>query len=135
MAKKLGISRSEMLRMREQGMSNRDIAKCLEIHVATVYNHIGPQGGAMENMAAFDEPKAKAVETPKETAKAVPRAVDSLKSVYEVLASADGEFRAEVDWENKCVSVFDCTVSFEQLGALAIFIVGLASKIEKSVNN
>jgi DNA-binding CsgD family transcriptional regulator len=46
MAHKIGISKSEMLRMREQGLSNRDIAKCLDIHFATVYNYIGPQGGA-----------------------------------------------------------------------------------------
>ena len=45
MARKLDISKSEMLRMREEGLSNRDIAKCLDIHYATVYNWIGPQGG------------------------------------------------------------------------------------------
>lgn len=46
MAKKVGVSTREMLQMREQGLSNRDIANLLEIHIATVYNHIGPQGGA-----------------------------------------------------------------------------------------
>lgn len=135
MSRKIDVSKSEMLRMRAEGLSNKDIAKCLEIHPATVYNYIGPQGGRMDNLAAFAEPKPKAVETPKEEPKAVPKAVDNLKSVYEVIASVDGEFRAEVDWENGCVSIFDTTVSFEQLEGLAIFIVCLASKIEKSVKN
>lgn len=135
MARKIGVSKSEMLRMREEGLSNRDIARCLEIHPATVYNYIGPQGGRMEGLAAFDEPKPQKVETPTEEPKAVPKAMENLKSVYEVIASADGEFRAEVDWESQCVSVMDYTVSFEQLEALAIFVVCLAQKIEKSVKN
>lgn len=45
MSKKVGISKSEMLQMREQGMSNRDIANVLEISKATVFRYIGPQGG------------------------------------------------------------------------------------------
>lgn len=133
--KRIGVSKSEMLRMRAEGLSNRDIAKLLEIHIATVYNHIGPQGKRMDNLAAFDEPKPKEVETPKEEPKSIPKAVDNLKSVYEVIASVDGEFRAEVDWENGCVSIFDTTISFKQLEGLAIFTVCLASKIEKSVKN
>lgn len=46
MARKCGVTKSEMLQMREQGLSNRDIAKCLEISYATVARYIGPQGGA-----------------------------------------------------------------------------------------
>jgi predicted transcriptional regulator len=133
MATKIGVSKSEMLRMREQGLSNRDIANCLGIHFATVYNYIGPQGGRMESLAAFDEPKPKTAEIPKEEPKPVPKAVDNLKSVYEIFASTDGEFRAEVDWENECVSIFDAVFTFEQLGTLAMFVVGLATKIEKSI--
>ena len=130
MAKKIGVSKSEMLRMREQGLSNRDIAKCLEIHVATVYNHIGPQGGRMDNLAAFDEPKSKEVETPKEEKKPSPRAVDSLEMVYEVVKSGDGTFRAELDYESKCVAILDSTIEFEQLAELATFIIGLAGRVD-----
>ena len=130
MAKKLGISKSEMLRMREQGLSNRDIAKCLDIHFATVYNYIGPQGGRMENLAAFDEPKPKEVETPKEEPKPSPKAVDSLEMVYEVVKSGDGTFRAELDYESKCVAILDSTIEFGQLAELATFIIGLASRVD-----
>lgn len=73
MARKLGVSKSEMLQMREQGLSNRDIARILEIHRATVYNYIGKQGVRMDTLAAFDEPKPKEVETPKDETKAPPQ--------------------------------------------------------------
>ena len=130
MAHKIGVSKNEMLQMREQGLSNRDIANLLEIHIATVYNHIGPQGGRMDNLAAFDEPKTKEVETPKEEHKPSPRAVDSLEMVYEVVKSADGTFRAELDYESKCVAIFDSTIEFNQLAELATFIIGLASRVD-----
>lgn len=130
MARKLtDITKSEMLRMREQGLSNRDIAKCLDIHYATVYNYIGKQGKRMENLAAFNEPKKERVETPTEEVKTSPRAMDSLEMVYEVVKSADGNFRADVDYENKCVSVLDSTFGFDQLAELATFIIGLTSRI------
>lgn len=126
---KLGISKSEMLQLREQGLSNRDIAKVLDIHFATVYKYIGPQNGRMENLAAFNDPKPKEVETPKEEQKPSPRAVDSLEMVYEIVKSADGTYRAELDYENKCVSILDSTVEFDQLAELATFIIGLASRV------
>lgn len=129
MAKKIGVSTREMLQMREQGLSNRDIAKCLDIHVATVYNRIGKQGMRMDNLAAFDEPKKEKVETPKEAPNPNPKAVDSLEMVYEVVKSADGTFRAELDYENKCVSVLDSTIEFDQLAELATFIIGLAGRV------
>ena len=128
--KKLDVSKSELLQMREQGLSNRDIANLLEVHVATVYNHIGPQGGRMDSLAAFDEPKPQAVETPKEEQKPSPRAVDSLEMVYEVLKSADGTFRAEVDYESKCVAILDSTIEFDHLAELATFIIGLAGRVD-----
>lgn len=129
MAKKIEVSRSEMLQMREQGLSNKDIANVLEISVATVFRHIGAQGGRMESLAAFNESKPKEVETPKEEQKPAPKAVDSLEMVYEIVKSADGTYRAEVDYESKCVSILDSTIAFEQLAELATFIIGLAGRV------
>ena len=131
MARKLtDITKSEMLRMREQGLSNRDIAKCLDIHPATVYNYIGKQGKRMENLAAFNEPKKEKVETPTEEQKAPPKVVDSLEMVYEIVKSADGTYRAELDYESKCISIFDSIIEFDQLAELATFIIGLTSRIQ-----
>ena len=42
-----------MLQMREQGLSNHDIAKSLDISVSTVKRYIGKQGCRMERLAAF----------------------------------------------------------------------------------
>ena len=81
MARKCGVTKSEMLQMREQGLSNRDIAKCLEISYPTVVRYIGPQGGRVEGLAAFKEEKPEKVESPKEEQKASPKAVDSLEMV------------------------------------------------------
>lgn len=129
MAKKIEVSQSEMLHMREQGLSNKDIANVLEISVATVFRYIGPQGGRMESLAAFNEPKPEKVETHMEEHKPATKAVDSLEMVYEIVKSADGSFRAEVDYESKCVSILDSTIAFEQLAELSTFIIGLAGRV------
>lgn len=129
MARKCGVTKSEMLQMREQGLSNRDIAKCLDISYATVCRYIGPQGGRVEGLAAFKEDKPKKVESPEEEQKASPKAVDSLEMVYEVVKSADGSYRAEVDYESKCVSILDSTIEFDRLAELATFIIGLAGRV------
>ena len=128
--KKLGVSKSEMLQMREQGLSNRDIAKLLEIHIATVYNHIGPQGGRIENLAAFDEPKPKEVETPKEETKDSPKAVDSLEMICETVRSANGTYQAEIEYELEIVKLLGSPISFGGLAELATFIIGLASRVD-----
>lgn len=129
MARKVGVTKSEMLQMRAQGLSNKDIAKCLDIHVATVYNYIGKQGERMESLAAFNEQKPQEVETPKEEKKPSPRAVDSLEMVYEILKSADGTYRAEVDYETKEVYILDYSIQFDKLAELATFIIGVASRV------
>ena len=46
MARRICVSRNEMLQLREQGYSNADIANVLEISKATVLRYIGKQGGA-----------------------------------------------------------------------------------------
>ena len=131
MARKINdISKSEMLRMRAEGLSNRDIAKCLDIHYATVYNYIGPQGGRMDNLAAFDEPKPKEVETPKEEPKTAPRAVDSLVAIAETVRSTNGTYQAQIDYELEVVEVLGSTISRDELAELATFIIGLAGRVE-----
>lgn len=131
MSKKLGVSKSEMLELRNSGLSNDDIANVLEISRATVFRYIGPQGGRMEKLAAFEAPKEKEEETPMEEVKPTPRAVDTLTVAYEILRSANGTFRAEVDHEDKCVIIGGNTYGFDTLAELATFIVGLAGRVER----
>ena len=72
------------------------------------------------------------METPNEEPKSAPRAVDTLSMVYEAVKSADGSFRAEIDYESNTISILDETIAFEQLAELSTFIIGLASRIEQN---
>lgn len=144
MARKLGVTRSEMLQLREQGLSNDDIAHVLEISRATVFRYIGKQGGRMENLAAFNEPKKEKVETPKEEPKAPPKAVDRLITLRETFASADLNFSAQLDYGlEECTFTGHCLeedteamiqpqfrITFDKLPELVTFIIGLASRVE-----
>ena len=44
MKRKLELSVAEMRQLRNDGYSNKDIARILDISTATVYNYIGKQG-------------------------------------------------------------------------------------------
>lgn len=57
MRKKLDITAAELRELREQGLSNHDIAKMLDISYATVLRYIGKQNCRMERLAAFGENK------------------------------------------------------------------------------
>lgn len=55
MKKRLELSVSEIRQLREDGYSNKDIARILDISVATVYNYIGKQGCRIPSAtASFD---------------------------------------------------------------------------------
>jgi predicted transcriptional regulator len=64
MRRKIDVTAAEMLQLREQGMSNHDIAASLDISVATVRRYIGKQDGHMEGLSAFkNTPSRKELET------------------------------------------------------------------------
>lgn len=129
MKRRLDISKSEMLQLREQGLSNRDIAKCLEISVQTVRNYIGAQRRRMDNLAAFDTPKIKPPEQQIQGNAQPPRAVDKLEVAYEIVKSADGTFDASLDYESKTLSLCNSSIAFDKLPELVTFVVGLAARV------
>lgn len=47
---RLEITKSELLELRNQGLSNKDIAATLEISLPTVYKYIGKQGCHMDSV-------------------------------------------------------------------------------------
>lgn len=59
MRRKIDVTADEMLHLRENGLSNYDIAKSLDISVSTVKRYIGNQGCRMERLAAFADSKPK----------------------------------------------------------------------------
>ena len=74
MRQKVCITPAEMLVMREEGLSNRDIANILDISYATVLRYIGKQEGRMDSLAAFkDTPKVKEVKEVKHVEETVPK--------------------------------------------------------------
>lgn len=59
--KKIELSVSELMQLRNDGYSNKDIARILDISVATVYNYIGKQGCHIPSATAsfISKPKTK----------------------------------------------------------------------------
>ena len=53
MRRKIDVTPAEMLALREQGLSNHDVAASLDISVNTVRRYIGSQNGHIEGLAAF----------------------------------------------------------------------------------
>jgi predicted transcriptional regulator len=131
MARKIGVTASEMMAMREQGLSNKDIANLLEINPLTVRRYIGCQPQRrMENMAAFKEtPKEKkepeTVATPE-----IKRAVDEIVICNERLSSKSGNAFAEVDHMTKTVSLGVDPLTFDELEDFAVFVVGMVERIK-----
>lgn len=63
MRKKIYVTASDMMQLREQGLSNHDIAKSLDVSEQTVRRYIGKQPGRMERLEAFrDVPRMKTEE-------------------------------------------------------------------------
>ena len=67
MRRKIDVTASEMLALRVQGFSNRDIAASLDISYSCVLRTIGKQDGHMEGYAAFKNTAPRKKEEPKET--------------------------------------------------------------------
>lgn len=55
MRRKIDVTPAEMRALREQGMSNHDIAASLDVSIQTVRRYIGKQGRHMQGLAAFKD--------------------------------------------------------------------------------
>ena len=127
MSRRVGVTASEMMALRNEGYSNKDIANLL-ISVATVGRYIGPQGCRMESMAAFAEkPKE---ETPKVETPEIKRAVDEIVVCTEILSSKSGNVMADVDHVAHIVSIKVDTLTFDELEDFAVFVVGMVERIK-----
>ena len=62
MRRKIDVSASEMMELRREGLSNKDVAEVLDISVQTVRKYIGNQGCRTERLAAFADKGKKTVE-------------------------------------------------------------------------
>jgi hypothetical protein len=73
MRRKIDVTVGEMLTLREQGLSNHDIARSLDISVQTVRRYIGKQNGHMENLAAFADHSPRKKKEVKEEMPMIPK--------------------------------------------------------------
>lgn len=62
MRARIPFTASELMALREEGMSNHDIAAKLDIAERTVRNYIGPQHKQLPRLAAFAESEPKRTE-------------------------------------------------------------------------
>lgn len=126
---RIGVTASEMLELRKQGYSNRDIANMLDICTQTVRNYIGRQDGHMDNLEAFkDKPKPeKAVAASAESA--IPTYVPKVTSArYKV----GDELDVEIDHvgETLCIETInsDICITFDEARELVRFLARASDK-------
>lgn len=102
MGRKIYVTAQEMLQLREQGMSNHDIAKSLDISYATVVRYIGRQDGHMEGLAAFKDTPPRKEEKELEV-----HAVTHYEAKPVVETFSVSKCRIMLDHENRCVVIDD----------------------------
>ena len=135
MARRIGVTASEMLTMREEGMSNHDIAKALDISVPTVGRYIGKQGCGMPGLAAFRDTRSvkEEVVAVKQTAPSYdPKPVTEKFSV--------GHYKVELDSITRSVTVDgdfgEMLVPYEDVPELVQFLVwAMRNRMEDSMND
>ena len=121
------VSIGEMLKMREQGMTNHDIAKSLGCNYVTILKYIGKQPKGLDRIAAFTEEPAKPIpEVPNGK-----RWKPNLKVEHETV-SAYG-ITAEIDYS--CESVKTAIdISFSAIPDLVSMALELARRIEETAH-
>lgn len=125
------VSINEMLEMRKQGMSNKDIARALEISHVTVLKYIGKQPAGMDNIAALEPVKAK---EPEVVTPPAPPAPPFFRVGKERLAA--GEFTVHLDYEARQVDIHSEAVhvkvtGYEKLVGLMEVISNVLARVAK----
>lgn len=125
MKRKLELSVSEMRQLREDGYSNVDIARILDISVATVYNYIGKQGYRIPTATASFANKPKEAEAPPAPQIAVVSRVVSVDGYLFELPSmssgmsvtfADGQ-NVKIDDADRFIKAFELAKQYRQYNA------------------
>ena len=119
MGRKIYVTAEEMLQLREQGLSNHDIAKSLDISYMTVVRYIGKQDGRMEGLAAFKD-------TPPRQKKQEPEvhAVTHYDAKPVVETFDVNRCRIMLDHENRCVIIDDdIMLPYDKIPDIVQFLV------------
>lgn len=132
MRAKIPFTASELMALREEGMSNHDIAAKLDITEQTVRNYIGPQHKQLSRLAAFavSEPRRTEVCPPLELAY-------SPKVVREDFEIADGISAAIYFGEPDGTGIFlasssgTATLTPDQAATVMQFLAWASKHIER----
>lgn len=105
------VSINEMLELRKQGMSNKDIARALEISYASVLRYIGKQQERMDSIAALEPVKVREVEP---TPPPAPPAPPFFKVSKERMVARD--FVVHLDYDARQVDIHSEAVHVKVTG-------------------
>lgn len=114
MYRKISMTPAEMLEMRAQGMSNRDIAGVLDKSYHTVLKYIGKQPEGMESYAAFkarprkkqEEEKVVEAEAQPSVPKYSPKPIEEtyrIPGMKNELLAEDGAMIVYADGDSVCI--------------------------------
>lgn len=123
MRRKIDVTASEMLQLREQGYSNHDIAASLDISYSCVLRTIGKQGGRMEGYAAFkNTPPRQKMEKGTEAMPVLPKYNPlPFKESYSI-----GDYAIELNNDDRLVTVSsdsgDIIFAYEDIPDLVQFL-------------
>lgn len=131
--RRIDITPSEMMELRNQGYSNKDIANMLDISNETVRKYIGNQGCRMGKLAAFaDKPKKKEVQVPAEavTPPYVPKVM--LEEYLIGDDSVDKAIVAKINHDTRKITLDSVhgmiDLTYEQVRELVQFLVWASDK-------
>lgn len=122
MRRKIDVTAGEMLELRKQGLSNHDIARCLDISEQTVRRYIGNQNRHMERLAAFADtpPKRKEMEVKDEMPMIPKYEPKPFKESYGI-----GDYAIELSNDDRLVTVSsesgDIVLAYEDIPDLVQF--------------
>lgn len=120
---KLELSVSELMQLRNDGYSNKDIARILDISVATVYNYIGKQGCRIPSATAsfISKPERKEEAPPAPQVMVVSRVVSIDGYLFELpslssgmsVTFADGQV-VKIDDADRFIKAFELAKQYQQ---------------------
>jgi transposase len=134
MSRKIYVTASEMRTMREEGMSNRDIANALDISYATVVKYIGKQGRRRDSLDAFRDTPPKKTTAEKEVA-VMPRYEP--KAVHEQYLIGDNE--VDMDSRSRVIMISgvngEIALEYDSVPELVQFLVwAMRERMEVNVD-
>ena len=128
--RQLDITPSEMMELRNQGYSNKDIANMLDISAMTVRRYIGNQNRHMDSLTAFEgKPKERAT-----MASAEPPIPPYEPKVTSAKYAICDEIGVEIDHvgETLCIETInsDICITYDQARELVRFLAWASDKIK-----